>query len=148
MWLKIPMDPVALTEALPFLVCTVGFDKPLRLARAVFSHPHLFNTIAIPGSGDHGNASTGNPNPGLMKPAGEIVLEALSEVYTPIFRDYVLEIAVLTLGAYSKVAGLREVCALAALVLAMDCLLLCTFLGSILGIMVEVSFFEPCHLLT
>ncbi|KAG6815019.1 hypothetical protein H0H87_005782, partial [Tephrocybe sp. NHM501043] len=32
--LGIPIDPVALTEALPFLVCTVGFDKPLRLARA------------------------------------------------------------------------------------------------------------------
>jgi hydroxymethylglutaryl-CoA reductase (NADPH) len=30
MWFHIPMDPVALTEALPFIVCIVGFDKPLR----------------------------------------------------------------------------------------------------------------------
>jgi len=37
MSLKIPIDPVALTEALPFLVCTVGFDKPLRLAKAVLA---------------------------------------------------------------------------------------------------------------
>ncbi|KAE9396484.1 hypothetical protein BT96DRAFT_958205 [Gymnopus androsaceus JB14] len=124
MLLKIPMDPVALTEALPFLVCTVGFDKPLRLARAVFSHPQM-----------HPLSSTTSMPP---KPAGEIVLEALSNVYTPIFRDYVLEIAVLLGGAYSRVSGLREVCALAALVLGMDCLLLCTFLSSILCIMVEV----------
>jgi hydroxymethylglutaryl-CoA reductase (NADPH) len=27
---RIPMDVIALSEALPFLVCTVGFDKPMR----------------------------------------------------------------------------------------------------------------------
>ncbi|KAF9068907.1 hydroxymethylglutaryl-coenzyme A reductase-domain-containing protein [Rhodocollybia butyracea] len=126
MWFHIPMDPVALTEALPFLVCTVGFDKPLRLARAVFSHPHLQRPVG------------GSSSNGQLKPAGEIVLEALSNVYTTIIRDYVLEIAVLIVGANSKVNGLKEVCALAALVLGMDCLLLCTFLSSILCVMVEV----------
>jgi hydroxymethylglutaryl-CoA reductase (NADPH) len=126
MWFRIPMDPVALTEALPFLVCTIGFDKPLRLARAVFSHPHLNSPV--------GGSSTN----GQLKPAGEIVLEALSNVYTPIIRDYFLEIAVLVIGANSKVNGLREVCALAALILGMDCLLLCTFLASILCVMIEV----------
>lgn len=45
----------------------------------------------------------------------------------------------LTVGAYSKVGGLKEVCALAALILAVDCLLLCTYLAAILGVMVEVS---------
>ncbi|KIK70184.1 hypothetical protein GYMLUDRAFT_151023 [Collybiopsis luxurians FD-317 M1] len=126
MWFRIPMDPVALTEALPFLVCTVGFDKPLRLARAVFSHPHLQSPVG------------GSSSNGQLKPAGEIMLEALSSVYTPIIRDYFLEIAVLVIGANSKVNGLREVCALAALVLGMDCVLICTFLASILCIMVEV----------
>uniref|UniRef100_A0A0W0GEY0 3-hydroxy-3-methylglutaryl coenzyme A reductase n=1 Tax=Moniliophthora roreri TaxID=221103 RepID=A0A0W0GEY0_MONRR len=125
-WLRIPMDPVALTEALPFLVCTIGFDKPLRFARAVFSHPHLTSPV--------GGASSG----GMLKPAGEIILESLSNIYSPILRDYVLEIAVLVIGANSKVSGLKEVCALAALVLAIDCLLLCTFLASILCIMIEV----------
>ncbi|KAF9254299.1 hypothetical protein L218DRAFT_1082398 [Marasmius fiardii PR-910] len=125
-WLRIPMDPVALTESLPFLVCTVGFDKPLRLARAVFSHPHLTSPVG------------GVNSNGMLKPAGEIILESLSNVYYPILRDYILEIAVLTIGAYSKVSGLKEVCALAALVLGIDCLLLCTFLASVLCIMIEV----------
>ena len=156
MALKIPIDPVALTEALPFLVCTVGFDKPLRLARAVFLHPHLTipppflpNTSPDPASGypilhtspslvsalsqSHLSA-TSSP----LKPAPKIITESLSYVYTPIIRDYILEIAVLTVGAYSRVGGLREVCALAALTLAIDCLLMCTYFAAILGVMVEV----------
>ncbi|KAJ7160871.1 hydroxymethylglutaryl-coenzyme A reductase-domain-containing protein [Mycena filopes] len=116
--LRIPMHPVALTEALPFLVCTVGFDKPLRLARAVFTHPRALRP-----------AST---------PSGEVVLDALSATYYPILRDYILEIAVLSLGAGSRVAGLAEVCALAAILLALDCLMMCTFLAAILCVMVEV----------
>jgi hydroxymethylglutaryl-CoA reductase (NADPH) len=142
MSLKIPIDPVALTEALPFLVCTVGFDKPLRLARAVFGHEHL-----LPGApSSNGNAPLAVPNhqPNFtsshqLKPAPKIITESLSRVYPPIIRDYILEIAVLTVGANSKVGGLKEVCALAALILAVDCLLLCTYLAAILGIMVEVS---------
>jgi hydroxymethylglutaryl-CoA reductase (NADPH) len=140
MALKIPIDPVALTEALPFLVCTVGFDKPLRLARAVFGHEHLL----IP-PGVNGNAPLAVPTSShhhhQLKPAPKIITESLSQVYPPIIRDYILEIAVLTVGAYSKVGGLKEVCALAALILAIDCLLLCTYLAAVLGVMVEVSVF-------
>ena len=156
MALKIPIDPVALTEALPFLVCTVGFDKPLRLARAVFLHPHLsVPPSLVPASSNVSGYPTAPATPApnnllspsassshnlTLKPAPKIITESLSLVYPPIIRDYVLEVAVLTVGAYSKVGGLKEVCALAALILAIDCLLLCTYLAAILGIMVEVSF--------
>lgn len=124
------MDPVALTEALPFLVCTVGFDKPLRFARAVFTHPKLMST---------GPSSPGSGAPNTLVPSGKIVLDALQSSYHPIIRDYALEIVILVVGAYSKVGGLREVCALAAVLLAVDCCLLCTFLAAVFGIMVEVS---------
>jgi hydroxymethylglutaryl-CoA reductase (NADPH) len=124
MWLRIPMEPVALTEALPFLVCTVGFDKPLRLAKATLSHPH----VTKPSNGSN-----------QMKPAAHILIEALAEVCNPILRDYVLEIAVLCVGAYSGVGGLKEVCALATILLAVDCMMMGTFLVSILEIMIEVS---------
>ncbi|KAF5383316.1 hypothetical protein D9615_004985 [Tricholomella constricta] len=133
MALKVPIDPVALTEALPFLVCTVGFDKPLRLARAVFLHPHL-TTPPVALSSLSANTAQALP----LKPAAKILTESLSLTYPPIIRDYILEIAVLVVGANSKVAGLREVCALAALLLAVDCLLMCTYLVGVLGIMIEV----------
>jgi hydroxymethylglutaryl-CoA reductase (NADPH) len=158
MAIKIPIDPVALTEALPFLVCTVGFDKPLRLARAVFLHPHLtVPPSLVPGDNASGypttgatatsptelapptSATVGNNNTQMLKPAPKIITESLTLVYAPIIRDYLLEIAVLTFGAYSKVGGLKEVCALAALILSIDCLLMCTYLAAILGVMVEVS---------
>ncbi|RDB27504.1 3-hydroxy-3-methylglutaryl-coenzyme A reductase [Hypsizygus marmoreus] len=133
MALKIPIDPVALTEALPFLVCTVGFDKPLRLARAVFLHPHLTTPpVAL------SSLSANNNQPLPLKPAAKILTESLSLTYPPIIRDYILEIAVLVVGANSKVAGLREVCALAALLLGVDCLLMCTYLVGVLGVMIEV----------
>ena len=154
MALDIPIDPVALSEALPFLVCTVGFDKPLRLARAVFHHPHLElppslapPTTPHPSSGYPILANPARPQPQqlsstLLKPSPKIITESLSYVYKPIIRDYILEIAVLTVGAYSRVGGLKEVCALAALILAVDCLLICTYLAAILGVMVEVCLFS------
>jgi hydroxymethylglutaryl-CoA reductase (NADPH) len=125
-YLEIPLDPISLTEALPFFVCTVGFDKPLRLAAAVFNHPHLLSPV-----------KEGRWR-GQMKPAGEVVMEAIENSGNAILRDYALEIAVLSMGAKSKVGGLKEFCALAALTLTLDCVLFGTFYAAMLAIMVEV----------
>jgi hydroxymethylglutaryl-CoA reductase (NADPH) len=119
---NIPLDPIALSEALPFLVCTVGFDKPLRLAKEVLAHP-----LALKPQQD-----------GRMKPAGHVILEALDKKGNLILRDYALEIAVLLVGASSKVGGLREFCALASISLAVDCVMLATFYVAVLTIMLEV----------
>ena len=127
----VALDPVLLTEALPFLVCTVGFDKPLRLGRAVFTHEHLFRPVA-PGS------SSGS---GTMKPSPVLLLEALDRVGNALLRDYALEIIVLLVGASSKVGGLREICALAAIILTLDCICCMSFLISVMGVMIEVSNF-------
>ncbi|KAH8830006.1 hydroxymethylglutaryl-CoA reductase [Flagelloscypha sp. PMI_526] len=110
MKLGLKMDIVALTEAFPFIVCTVGFDKPLRLARAVFGHEHILKP------------PTKN---GPLKPAGRVILDSLDAVYQPILPS-------------SAVSGLKEVCSLAALLLSIDCVMMCTYLSSMLTIMVEV----------
>jgi hydroxymethylglutaryl-CoA reductase (NADPH) len=128
-YLRIPLDPVSLIEALPFLVCTVGFEKPLRLARAVFSHPHLMQPAIQEGR-----------LRGQMKPAPDLIVEALDKVGNTIIRDYALEIAVLLIGAYSKVGGLKEFCALAALLLTVDCAATATFYVAILNVMIEVRY--------
>ena len=91
-------------------------------------------------SGSSLSAPTVVNGTGQLKPAPKIITESLTLVYPPIIRDYILEIAVLVVGANSKVGGLREVCALAALILGVDCMLLCTYLAAILGVMIEVSF--------
>jgi len=130
-YLNIPLDPVCLVEALPFLVCTVGFDKPLRLARAVFTHPHVTRPAVQEGRWR-----------GQMKLAGDVVLEAVDQVGNGILRDYALEIVVLLVGASSHVGGLREFCALAVLALTLDCIMLYTFYTAILAVMIEVSSFD------
>lgn len=130
-YFNIPLDPVCLVEALPFLVCTVGFDKPLRLARAVFTHPHVTRPAVQEGRWR-----------GQMKLAGDVVLEAVDQVGNGILRDYALEIVVLLVGASSHVGGLREFCALAVLALTLDCFMLCTFYTAILAVMIEVSSFD------
>lgn len=122
-YLNIPLDLIALTEALPFLVCTVGFEKPLRLAKAVLAHPQALKP----------------QEDGRMKPAGEVVLDALDRVGNVILRDYALEIAVLLVGVNSGVGGLKEFCSVAAVALGMDCLMLCTFYTAVLTVKVEVS---------
>jgi hydroxymethylglutaryl-CoA reductase (NADPH) len=126
-YLRIPLEPVSLIEALPFLVCTVGFEKPLRLARAVFSHPHAVQPAVNEGR-----------QRGRMKPAPELIRESLDRVGNAILRDYALEVAVLFIGARSRVGGLKEFCALAALLLTIDCLTMMTFYVAILSIMIEV----------
>ena len=125
--MKIPLDPVCMSEALPFLVCTVGFDKPLRLAREVLAHPHALKP----------------QSDGRMRPAGDVILEALDRKGNLILRDYALEIAVLFIGANSKVGGLREFCALACLAMVIDCIMLATFYTAVLTIMLEVREQDP-----
>ena len=126
--LDIPLDPVCLSEALPFLVCTVGFEKPLGLAREVLAHPHALKP----------------QEDGRMKPAGDVILDALDRKGNIILRDYALEIAVLLVGANSKVGGLREFCALASIAMTLDCVMLCTFYTAVLTVMLEVGVY-PLH---
>ncbi|KAJ8701606.1 3-hydroxy-3-methylglutaryl-coenzyme A (HMG-CoA) reductase isozyme [Pleurotus ostreatus] len=59
----IRIDFVALTEALPFLVCTVGFDKPVRLANAVFEHPEVFRTLNNKGKDKHAPLQDNSSHP-------------------------------------------------------------------------------------
>ncbi|KAK4703272.1 hydroxymethylglutaryl-CoA reductase (NADPH), partial [Phenoliferia sp. Uapishka_3] len=158
-YLEIEVNPVLLGEALPFLVITVGFEKPFVLTRAVFSNP------AISPSGAYNSRGTLTPSAGTPRqeqfelggshhpsfsasrfgmrfappvPSRDIVLSAVGKTGVPIVRDYAIEIAVLLFGAMSGVAGLKEFCQLAALILVFDCALLMCFYVAVLSVMVEV----------
>ncbi|GAA5937137.1 hypothetical protein JCM3775_001560 [Rhodotorula graminis] len=154
-YLEISVNPVLLGEALPFLVITVGFEKPFVLTRAVFSHPSIGPGGAYAGSQSRGSMTpvsgvaggAGKPMTptnafGLRfappVPARDIVRTAVSKTGYGIIRDYALEVAVLVVGAMSGVAGLREFCQLAAVILVWDALCLVGFFVSVLTIMVEI----------
>lgn len=46
--LGVTVDPICLSEALPFLVITVGFEKPFVLTKAVFAHPAVMPQASTP----------------------------------------------------------------------------------------------------
>ena len=173
----ITIDPVSLSEALPFLVVIVGFEKPYILTRAIFTHPAFAPMPASPtmtkssflldAINDTGATSVdgGTPINGSISreesfvraltarlkeesalqwdspqplPARDIVISAMESEGGKIMKDYLIEIAVLLIGATSGLHGLREFCQLAALILTFDCILLFTFFTGILTVMVEV----------
>lgn len=130
--LNVPIDPISLSEALPFLVITVGFDKPFLLARAVFQNPDIAPVPSSPELSPVADFSDNLLNT-LHKElaplerlqrlaegrgvrwvapvaAKTIVADSVKKAGFSIVRDYAIEIAVLSLGAASGIGGLREFC--------------------------------------
>lgn len=122
--LGVPITMVLLSEGLPFLVVTIGFEKPIILTKAVLS------------------ASLNSRRPGRNSrmTIRNAVQVAVKEKGFDIVKDYCIEIAILTAGAASGVqGGLRQFCFLAAWILVFDCLLLFTFYTAILSIKLEIN---------
>ncbi|KAH8596717.1 hydroxymethylglutaryl-coenzyme A reductase-domain-containing protein [Bisporella sp. PMI_857] len=133
--LGVPMNMVLLSEGLPFLVVTIGFEKAIVLTKAV-----LTAALAT-------RISEGSPKPrkepkdgGLPTSIQHALQVAIREKGFGIIRDYAVEILILVAGAASGVqGGLQQFCFLAAWILFFDCLLLFTFYTAILCIKLEIN---------
>lgn len=137
--LGVPISVILLSEGLPFLVVTIGFEKPIILTRAVL------NASADVRRGDSRVGSSSNPNATRPATGGprsiqDSIQTAIKEQGFEIVRGYCIEIALLALGAASGVqGGLRQFCFLAAWILFFDCVLLFTFYTTILCIKLEIT---------
>lgn len=126
--LGVPINMVLLSEGLPFLVVTIGFDKPIVLTKAVLS-------ASLDARRRH--SANGDNIPLTIQYA---VQTAVKEKGFEIVRDYFVEILILVAGAFSGVqGGLRQFCFLAAWILFFDSLLLLTFYTAILTIKLEIN---------
>lgn len=126
--LGVPINLVLLSEGLPFLVVTIGFEKPIVLTKAVLS-------AALAARRNAPDSTNGTPL--TIQTA---VQTAVKEKGFEIIRDYCIEILILTAGALSGVqGGLRPFCFLAAWILFFDCIMLFTFYTSILTIKLEIN---------
>jgi hydroxymethylglutaryl-CoA reductase (NADPH) len=115
--LGVRMDVLLLSEALPFLVITVGFDKPYTLTKAVLA------------------AEFDRP----VQKRGETRHEAqlrhgLDRVLPFLMRDYMLELSILGMGAISNVSGLREFSIFAMFIVVYDGAFLFTFYSALLSL--------------
>ncbi|KAI0108944.1 3-hydroxy-3-methylglutaryl-coenzyme A reductase [Nemania sp. FL0031] len=134
--LGVPVSFVLLSEGLPFLVVTIGFEKNIVLTRAVLSHALEYRKPEQNGSGAK-PSKISSTNDGVIQYA---VSRAIKDTGFDIVRDYVIEIIILVAGAASGVqGGLQQFCFLAAWILFFDCLLLFTFYTAVLSIKLEVN---------
>lgn len=133
MKMGVPVNVVLLSEGLPFLVVTVGFEKPIILTQAVLSAAIQGRRPSPPGSPNPNNSEA----PLTIQNA---VVTAVRERGFEIVRDYAVEIAILCVGAASGIqGGLRQFCFLAAWTLFFDCIMLFTFYTAILTIKLEIT---------
>ncbi|KAL1918373.1 uncharacterized protein VTP21DRAFT_3033 [Calcarisporiella thermophila] len=113
------IDPKLLSEAIPFLIITIGFERPFTLTRAVMMAPCTTSS--------------------LRRDVQENVVSAVEAVGLTILRDCAIEIMVLTIGALSHIKGLREFCFLAAFILFYDCLYMFTLYTAVLTLKLELK---------
>ena len=133
--LGVPITMVLLSEGLPFLVVTIGFEKPIILTKAVLSASLDSRRQASQHVASQ-NAQSDN-SPRTIQYAVQAAVRARG---FEIVRDYCIEIGVLVAGAASGVqGGLRQFCFLAAWILFFDCVLLFTFYTAILSVKLEIN---------
>jgi hydroxymethylglutaryl-CoA reductase (NADPH) len=134
--LGVPINMVLLSEGLPFLVVTIGFEKPIILTKAVLSASLNSRRQGLRAGSD----AIANRIDSSPKTIQHAVQAAVREKGFEIVRDYAIEVAILCAGAASGVqGGLRQFCFLAAWILFFDCLLLFTFYTAILSVKLEIN---------
>ncbi|KAI8185042.1 3-hydroxy-3-methylglutaryl-coenzyme A reductase [Colletotrichum sp. SAR 10_65] len=134
--LGVPITMVLLSEGLPFLVVTIGFEKNIVLTRAVLSHA-IEHRKPKDNKEDKKSKKSEVSSPNVIQYA---VQAAIKEKGYDIVKDYAIEIAVLIIGAASGVqGGLQQFCFLAAWILFFDCILLFSFYTAILSIKLEIN---------
>lgn len=132
--LGVPINLVLLSEGLPFLVVTIGFEKPIILTKAVLSASVDSRRQDANPNSKHFDESRA---PATIQSALHV---AVREKGFAIVRDYCIEIAILVAGAASGVqGGLKQFCFLAAWILVFDCILLFTFYTAILSVKLEIN---------
>ncbi|KAI9878251.1 MAG: 3-hydroxy-3-methylglutaryl-coenzyme A (HMG-CoA) reductase isozyme, partial [Watsoniomyces obsoletus] len=120
--LGVPINMVLLSEGLPFLVVTIGFEKSIILTKAVLSAS--YDSKAKPADKPNGHAVGSSTPSGATPSIPDAIQLAVKENGFEIVRDYAIEIAILVAGAVSGIqGGLRQFCFLAAWILVFDCAL-------------------------
>ena len=131
----VPINLILLSEGLPFLVVTIGFEKPIIFTKAVLSASTGPRRPGPPSDWELSGGSAGSST--TIQSSLYIAVE---ERGFEIIRDYCIELAILIAGACSGVqGGLTQFCFLAAWILVFDCILLFTFYTAVLSVKLEVN---------
>ncbi|KFY88601.1 hypothetical protein V498_06723 [Pseudogymnoascus sp. VKM F-4517 (FW-2822)] len=134
--LGVPINMVLLSEGLPFLVVTIGFEKAIVLTKAVLSVAVDSRRAPAPNSPGSSKDDKEGTSPPSIQHAVQV---AIKEKGFEIVRDYAIEIAILIAGAVSGDQETRCTPKSSRGLLFFDCILLFTFYTSILSIKLEIN---------
>ncbi|KAI9204976.1 hydroxymethylglutaryl-coenzyme A reductase-domain-containing protein [Polychytrium aggregatum] len=114
----INLGMVQLLEALPFLVISIGFEKPYTLAKAIMESSAL------------------DPS----APIGDRVWNGIAKVAPSLLTDYAMEIGVLALGSVSGIGGgMSEFCLVACWIIFFDGMFMMTAFVAVLILKLELN---------
>ncbi|THC96720.1 hypothetical protein EYZ11_003778 [Aspergillus tanneri] len=135
----VPISMHILSEGLPLLAVMVGFEKPVRLTRALLHASTEPLTRFNRSSGKTTNSVSLIRLPSHRSIPDNIQVATQHEGWR-IVRDYVIEITILAVGAASRVrGGLPQFCFVAAWILFFDALLLFTLYITIICGKLEIT---------
>ncbi|KAJ2327533.1 3-hydroxy-3-methylglutaryl-coenzyme A (HMG-CoA) reductase isozyme, partial [Coemansia sp. RSA 2673] len=132
------INAVLLTEALPFLIICVGFDKSLTLTRSVllaaYSTAGRARGPSQPAAdGDSAGAAT--VTPGQIQ---EQIERGVDKCAGGLAKDYLFEIGILAIGVCSGVGQLQEVCLISSFILMFDGVFMFTFYSAVLTLKLDL----------
>ncbi|CAO3656901.1 unnamed protein product [Mucor hiemalis] len=114
-----PVSPILLSEATPFLVVAIGFERPYKLTQHIFEE----------------NKKVSGHN---RDSVNRIISRAVESIAPTLIRDGLLEILVFILGAKSTLPGLREFCLMSAFLIGYDSILMFTWYVAVLSLKLEL----------
>ncbi|KAJ1965428.1 3-hydroxy-3-methylglutaryl-coenzyme A (HMG-CoA) reductase isozyme [Dipsacomyces acuminosporus] len=161
------INAVLLTEALPFLIICVGFDKSLTLTRSVLlaAYNSLSNSNSNSnnkggssstaaktsarkhnvGSASSSNKATANDTSSSLSSSSATpsqiqlqITRGVDKCASRLIKDFLFEISILAIGICSGVPQLHEVCLISSLILLFDGLFMLTLYAAILTLKLDV----------
>ncbi|KAJ2415285.1 3-hydroxy-3-methylglutaryl-coenzyme A (HMG-CoA) reductase isozyme [Coemansia sp. RSA 2530] len=130
------INAVLLTEALPFLVICVGFDKSLTLTRAVLLAAYTDRPQRAQGAAALKRAdASATVTPAQIQAQ---IARGVDKCATRLARDYLFEIGILSVGVCSGVAQLHEVCLISSFILMFDGAFMLTLYAAVLTLKLDL----------
>ncbi|KAJ2741426.1 3-hydroxy-3-methylglutaryl-coenzyme A (HMG-CoA) reductase isozyme [Coemansia sp. BCRC 34301] len=134
------INAVLLTEALPFLIICVGFDKSLTLTRSVLLAAYTDRSqrtapsLAAASGGEQAKRGA-TVTPAQIQAQ---IARGVDKCAAGLARDYLFEIGVLMIGVCSGVAQLHEVCLISSFILMFDGIFMFTLYSAVLTLKLDL----------
>ncbi|KAJ2781731.1 3-hydroxy-3-methylglutaryl-coenzyme A (HMG-CoA) reductase isozyme [Coemansia javaensis] len=131
-----PINVVLLTEALPFLIICVGFDKSLTLTRSVLLAAHTDHSgSAAPSSQQQQQPLPASTTPSQIQAQ---MARGVDKCAGQLIKDYLFEIGILAIGVGSGVPGLSEVCLVSSFILLFEGVFMFTLYAAVLTLKLDL----------